>query len=384
MRVPVGNHMSKIVIDARLWGVKHTGIGRYTENLVTQLLRVDRRNEYFLLVRQSDRRWIADQLPTARLVVADFPIYSFAEQLFLPRILLGLKPDLYHAPHFNIPIFWFGPSIMTVHDLITHEFRGRRQTTLPAVTYWLKYGVHLGVMRYASVRCRAIIVPSEFIRQKVIETYSTVKQKVYVTYEGVSRVYRKPSTIAHRQQVLRRYNLESPYLIYTGNTYEHKNLLRLIEAVKIVKLPLVVVCARSIFRQRFETEVSHAGALESVRFIGDTPDEDVRDLYREALAFVTPSLSEGFGLAGVEAMAAGTIILSSAWSCLPEIYGDVPLYFDPLSVDRIAEAIRLCRQLTRSQRQDRVRQGKLQSERYRWEETARKTLAAYNYALNGG
>lgn len=373
--------MARIVIDARLWGIKHTGIGRYTENVVKNILSRDPRNKYWLLARKGDVGEIGSSYPRAGVALADVPLYSFKEQLALPWLLEKLKPDLVHIPHFNIPILWRGKMVATIHDLITHEFRGKEQTTLPWLVYWFKYLVHLLVFRAAVVRSKALLVPTNWAKARLQETYKIDPQKIFVTPEAVDPVYFIKLNSNSEASMLKKYHLSEPFLIYTGNAYEHKNLHRLILAVKKARISLAIVCARSVFRDRLEGEIAKQEVEGLVRFLGPVPDEDLRDLYRESLAFITSSLSEGFGLSGLEAMAAGTLVLSSNATCLPEVYGNVPFYFNPLDIEEIAETIDLARRISASKRQEIIEKGVRHAGKFSWEKTAQLTLRAYEYAL---
>jgi glycosyltransferase involved in cell wall biosynthesis len=371
----------RIVIDARLWGIKHTGPGRYTENLVSKLLACDDQNHYILLVRKEDYESISKSYPQAQVITVDAKHYSLKEQIILPLLYWRLKPDLLHVPHFNIPVLWPGKMVVTIHDLITHDFRGPEQTTLPTPVYWIKYFVHLVVIWIAAHRARAVVVPTNWVKEKVRTTFSLKEGNIFVTPEGVDEKFFDKSLTPDRK-VLEKYKLVQPFLIYTGNAYSHKNLIRMIEAVKKTGINLVVVCARSVFRDRFEEKIEQAGAGGLVYLLGQVPDSDLRDLYRESQAFITTSLSEGFGLPGLEAMAAGTVVLSSNVACLPEVYKDNAIYFDPRNIDQIVQKINLVNGLAPQKRNQLIDKGIKHARTFSWKKTAQLTLSAYRYALS--
>ena len=372
--------MIKIVIDARIWGIEHTGPGRYTENISKKLLELDQEDQFFFIVRPGDKPDISRELQTAETVPVEARHYSFYEQLALPLALIKIRPNLLHVPHFNIPVFWPGKLVVTIHDLITHEFRGREETTLPLPVYWFKYVVHRAVMTLAVKRASAVIVPSRWVKNSVVIKYHLPQGKVFPVYEGVAPFFFKCRS-QDLARVRRKYHLPKRFLIYTGNAYAHKNLARLFTAVRAVNVPLAIVCARSVFRERLEESARASGAEKLISFLGAVPDKDLCSLYRASLAYVTASLSEGFGLPALEAMAAGTIILSSSATCLPEIYGDVPVYFDPLKTEEIIVSIKKIMQYTISQRRSAIRNGKKHAAKFTWEEAARLTLDAYHYAI---
>ncbi|KKU90771.1 MAG: glycosyl transferase, group 1 [Microgenomates group bacterium GW2011_GWA1_48_10] len=161
----------KIVIDARFWGPKHTGLGIYTQKLVENLAKIDHQNDYTLLVRQK-----VDSPFKQKIVDAD--AYSLKEQLVLPLTLYALSPDLVHFPSINVPIFYFGKYVVTVHDLIKHDSRGRETTTKDPLIYWIKYLVYRCVFWWATSFAKAIMVPSNEVKKRLN------KPNVYVTYES--------------------------------------------------------------------------------------------------------------------------------------------------------------------------------------------------------
>src|SRR3990167_4359918 len=111
----------KILIDARLYGPKNTGNGRYTMNLLTNLAKIDHKNHYIILLRKEEFENLVFPSNWVK-VLADFKHYSFEEQFKLPIIVWRCKPDIVHFPHFNVPLFYFGKYVVTIHDLIMHKF----------------------------------------------------------------------------------------------------------------------------------------------------------------------------------------------------------------------------------------------------------------------
>ncbi|MDO8487930.1 MAG: glycosyltransferase family 1 protein [bacterium] len=167
--------------------------------------------------------------------------------------------------------------------------------------------------------------------------------------------------------------MKKPFLIYTGNLYPHKNVLILIEAAQKLKLDLAIVCARSVFESRLPKS-------KYVHFLGRVEDAELVKLYKQASCFVFPSLIEGFGLPGLEAMAVGLPVIAAQASCLPEIYGEAALYFDPYSLEDLVEKIntvmtdnKLC--------QDLISRGHQQVSKYSWSKMAEATWQIYQNEL---
>src|SRR3972149_3816442 len=147
----------KICIDARFWGVQHTGIGRYVENLIDNLP-TDPHINVILIVHPDQ----ADESKLARFTkyYARFHPYSVFSQLEMLWLLIQIRPDLLHVPHFTIPLLWPGKMVITIHDLIKHLSRGRETTTRNPLVYGLKYLGYLAVVWIAIQRATRILVPA--------------------------------------------------------------------------------------------------------------------------------------------------------------------------------------------------------------------------------
>lgn len=167
---------------------------------------------------------------------------------------------------------------------------------------------------------------------------------------------------------------KKPFIVYTGNLYPHKNVPILIKAVEKLKLNLAIVCARSVFANRLPKS-------KYVHFLGELTDGQLVDLYSRAEAFVFPSLIEGFGLPGIEAMATGLPVIAARASCLPEIYEDAAVYFNPSDPNDLAQKIKIVMN-DKKLRQNLITKGKLQVSRYSWATMANQTWQIYLQELH--
>jgi len=371
----------KIVIDARMYGLEHAGIGRYILNLIKQLEKQDKKNDYYLLLRKKYYQRLNFKNKKFNKIQADIPHYSIKEQLLLPQTIRKIKPDIVHFPHFNVPLFYQGKYIVTIHDLIKHQSKGKETTTRQASFYWLKYlGYQLAT--YSAIkRAHKIITPSNYWKKELIKKYNLKPSKVIVTYEGAGEFLKKKTSLTP-EKALKKYGITKPFVIYTGSLYPHKNVLNLVKAIQLLNKEekaspsLVIASARNVFLERFKKEVEEIKGLDIVLLAGFVPDEELIALYQEAEAFVTPSLLEGFGLPGLEAMAVGLPVVSSNASCLPEIYGEAALYFDPLNANQMAKRIKEA--ITNEKARENLKEkGLKQVKKYSWEKMVKETLAIY-------
>lgn len=367
--------MSQIGIDARLWGTGNTGIGRYIEELVKQLQLLDTQNQYVLFCRRKDLEAIPS-VPGWKKVVADVPHYSFSEQINLVQIFLQENLDLLHTPHFNVPILYPRPFIITLHDILWHKSKGTHVTNLPSPLYWGKYAAYRVAVKTAVARAKRIIVPSHTVERDVIRFFPQAKQKLVVTYEGVPQ---KSSDISVRPKDTVKQATEAPYVLYVGNLYPHKNVERLVQSIKQMPTTLVVVCGRSIFQDKFRSFLEKE-KVSNVVVLGHVSDSELTLLYKHAEAFVFPTLSEGFGLPGLEAMQSDCPVVCSAIPVLEEVYGDAALYFDPNDTRDMTEKIKEIVE-NKKLRQRLVNHGKKQVKKYSWRAMGQKTLAVYQEVL---
>jgi glycosyltransferase involved in cell wall biosynthesis len=369
----------KILIDARFYGLENTGIGRYTLELVNNLQKIDKKNKYSVLLKEKYFRRL--NLPKNwRKIKAEIKHYSLAEQILIPQIIDKENPDLVHFVHFNVPVFCPEPFIVTIHDLLMHKQKGKEATTLPFGIYLLKRLGYRLVFDSAVKKSKAIVCPSNFIKKEIVDFYRLPPEKVYVTYEGIPvKAIREGSA----DKILQKYNLQKPYFIYTGNAYPHKNLERAIEAVVSLNkdseqvINLALVCARNVFVQRLEKIIKRLKADNFVKILGFVPDADLTVLYKNSVAFLFPSLSEGFGLPGLEAMAAGTLVLTSDISVFRETYGKIPFYFNPYDYSSIEKKLKEVLALGEEERSNWILGGQKFARRYSWFKMAKQTIKVY-------
>lgn len=369
----------RIGIDARFFGSVGKGLGRYTQKLIENLEKIDRQNEYFVFLRRENFEEYQPSNPKFQKVLADYRWYTFSEQLNMPRVLRQYKLDLVHFPHFNVPIFYGGKFMITIHDLILLHYPTTHGTTLSPFFYGLKFLAYKLTIGLAVRRAQKIITVSEFTKKDILEKYKNISEaKVAVTYEACD----KPADIApaNAEGILRKYGIIKPYILYVGNAYPHKNLESLVRAFFQLKkkrndLNLVLVGKEDYFYSRLKRFVKTSGA-SGVIFADFVPDEDLASVYQNAALYVFPSLYEGFGLPPLEAMVNGVPVASSDRASLPEVLGPAARYFNPESLDEMARAIEEVLDSGES-RQALIKNGYAQIKKYEWERMAEETLEIY-------
>ncbi|HWS49081.1 MAG TPA: glycosyltransferase family 1 protein [Candidatus Methanoperedens sp.] len=378
--------MKHIVIDARLYGPKHTGLGRYTKNLLLSLKSLPDFNKYkfTLLVYPELRAEIEDDLGNNfNYLSTSLNHYSLKEQIFLPILLMKLKADLVHFTHLDKCIFYPKKSVVTIHDLIRHFSKGPNTSTKNPLLYWPKYWGYL-LMTQVILKTSHIIVPSNFWRDYIIKKYHFDSKNIITTYEAVDPEFLSASLNAKTSSLrAERSNLStSNYLIYTGNLYPHKNIDVVLKALrKLPSIKLKIICARSVFTNKIEKQIADCKLENQVEFLGYVPDSEFKKIYSGALALVHPSFLEGFSLTGLEAMALNCPVIAAKASCLPEIYEDSVLYFDPNDPSSLIKQI-VTLQKSLKLRNKLIDLGHRQVSKYSWDKTAKKTLSFYQKIIN--
>lgn len=372
----------RIGIDVRLFGLEHAGLGRYVMRLVEEIPKLDKKNDYVLFVNSNHANKFKNK-KRVTVVTTNIPIYSLFEQIILPFVFMKEKLDLLHVPHFDAPLIYPGKLLLTVHDLIKHDSRGPETTTHHRWLYLFKRFGYLALTSLIAHRADHIIVPSNFVKEDVVKRLYVSPEKITVTYEAASNSIKEVTlTEDEKTKLLNKYHLTQPFIVYTGSVYPHKNVDVLVSAIekhnqtKEVDLQLALICSRSIFWERLYKKITQRGLQNWVKLLGFVEDEDVSKLYSLALALVHPSKMEGFGLTGLEAMSVGLPVISSNASCLPEVYGDAALYFNPNDTDDLVSCLET---LIKDQdlRSGMATRGYLQARIYSWQKMAKETLSIY-------
>lgn len=379
--------IKRIGIDARFYG--KAGPGRYTKNIVKHLEKVDKVNKYFVLLRKDNFDSYINENPNFEKVLADYPWYSWSEQtLFLYKIL-KLNLDLFYVPHFNAPIFYPGRLVTAIPDMIMHTFSTEKGTTLWKPYFKFKKLVYKLVFKSSVLRSFKVIVPTEEVMRDFMGVYPGIKKEKYViAKEGVDPDIMNIE-VSDTKEVLEKYGIKTPFLLYLSSMYEHKNVPRLLEAFKMLieKFQfggnLVLIGKKDKFSERISNLVNDMGLGDRVvmpGMKGFVPDEDTVALRKEALVYVFPALKEGFSLTPLEAQYYGLPCVISDIACHREVYESSVLYFNPFDVKEIAEKINEVIK-NESLRDDLIKKGYERVKIYNWNNTAEKTLEVFNEAL---
>ena len=372
----------RVAIDIRRAG--DYGLGTYIRNIVNQLARIDNESRYLLI---GERRHIAefDSLPdNFELLEYAHQPGTFSTHLHLPWLLRKQRVDILHMPWFYAPAIVPSRLLITVHDL-SDVLAPPVGASPPVQTGRLFFA------RRALNRADHIFAVSHASKRDLARFFHIPESKISVVYDAVDERFLNEPLPADADRILERHAVNTPYVLYAGNIRPQKNLPRLIEAFAVAKAELrgnpefdqlkLLVIGEALNRHAdLRRAVVRARVREDVRFLGFVPGPVLRVFYSRALAFLFPSLYEGFGLPPLEAMAHGTPVLTSNVSSLPEVFQEAALLVNPENVFDIARGIRQI--LTENAlRQTLRRRGYERARMYSWENAARLVHAAYRSVL---
>jgi glycosyltransferase involved in cell wall biosynthesis len=367
-----------IGFDFRMGGSINAGIGRYVFELLKEILKLDKENQYIVFynvnnVDAADLK-ILKTHTNVTLVCTTSRHYSISEQFFFLRLLNRYKLDLVHFPNFNVPVFYKRPFVVTIHDMVHHKLGGHKKSTL-IFFYGYKY-----VINKAAQQARRIITVTEAAKKDIVNMLGVPAEKVEVIYEAPFLQASNPELI---EKVKQQFLLRRPYFLFVGTLERKKNVPALTKGFDVFldkyKMDMDLVIAgkqdKHYPQVKFQAmDIKHADRLVFTDFV---EDKVLSALYQGAYAFATASTNEGFGLPGVEAMRMGLPVLAANDDVLNEVYDNGAIYFDAFNPEDIADKMALLAQDLQFYKQVQER-GMARAQMFDWELTARKTLDLYN------
>jgi glycosyltransferase involved in cell wall biosynthesis len=350
----VASRQTTIAVDCRM--IAHSGIGNSLFGCLRALSRRRTDWQFSLFGSPTSPRLLELVAQNVTIRRLDAPIYSIAEQWAWSLESLRATFDLLWVPHYNIPLLWRGRLVATVHD-VGH--------------------VALRSVFGSAIRTYASIMLNGVARQAdgtafVSEFTASEFRRYFGPPDGISAVV--PNGVGtHWAAAFAEGTVRSaqPYFVAVGNVKPHKNLLRLVQAFGLIadRIPHDLVLIGK--NEGFLTGDRAAGAAaerfgERIRFTGWVSDEELIRLVAGADLLVQPSVYEGFGLPPLEAMTVGCPVAVSSCSALPEVCADAAVYFDPLSIQSIADVV-LAALLDRRGRSELSARGRARSILFDWD-----------------
>ncbi len=368
----------KIAFDAvPLVSDRMTGIGWCEAGQTTAIAKLHPENTYTynFFSRKDDHIKLERLKPFTENIspnLAHFSGYVYrAVSNFLPvpyKRFFGKDTDLTHFFNYIVPPGVNGKTVVTVHDMVYKAF----PETVRART---KYMLDTGLKR-SMKRADIIVTDSEFSKSEILKYFPQHEAKIRVVPCGVDlRKFRPCETPERIPEVKKSLEIEGDYFLYLGTIEPRKNLERLIEAYhaftqKVSDAPkLVLAGGKGWLYDSIFAKVKELKLDKQVIFTKYVPTADMNSLMCGALAFVFPSIYEGFGMPPLEAMACGVPVLASGEASLPEVTGDCAVICDAFSVESITDGLyRLYSD--ENLRRDLSRRGLERAQTFTWENSA--------------
>jgi glycosyltransferase involved in cell wall biosynthesis len=365
-----------IVIDARR--VRDFGIGTYIRNLARALSALDAENQYTLIAHPNDAGELAGLGPNFRIAPFEASDKGLKHNLSFPGFLKSLNASLYHIPLNSVAWAMPRPYVVTIHDMSSLLFPQRRD---------FRYSLHQQRYRRGVVRAARVIAVSNATRRDLQSVLHISAERLSTIYSAPDPAFTSAPGDPEQRQILDRYSITYPYILYAGTVRVHKNVPRLVEAFAVLRhqlenhpvynnLRLVIIGDELSKNPAVRRAVAHSRIENAVRFLGFVPIETLRVFYCAAEAFAFPTLYEGFGLAPLEAMACGAPVVASDLPSLVEAVGQAAELVSPDNVFDIERGMREV--LLNSERRESLKAaGRVQAQRFHWESTAQQVLAIY-------
>lgn len=364
-------------IDARGINLyKGSGIGTYIENLLLEMLNIDKSNHYTIF-------WAGENFDNYKRENSTIILTSkrhslFFENYYYPSIINDYNIDLHHIPQNGIGFSttYNTPCIVTIHDLIPYIMpetvgKGYLERFLTDMPFIIK-------------NCQGIITVSEYSKKDILRFFPNFPEdKIFVTPLAANTSYVPMDKNKCKDYITNKYKIDTPFILYIGGFSKRKNVLKLIESFKEISSSLnknysLVVCG-SLKDEGLKLKEMCKDLLidDKVIFTGFVPDYDLPQFHNACDLFVYPSSYEGFGLPILEAMNCKTPVITSNNSSIPEVANDCAVLINSESKSDLSEAmLRLLN--SPSLLEEYAEKGYKNSLNFTWRNTANLTLNAYN------
>ncbi len=375
--------MTTILLDATALPKQPVGAGVYITNLIREILQFPSDLNILVLAHRDDFSLfrLSDEFLDHFIFLPDFGrvLRIVLEQLHYPWLIKKNHVDIFHGLHYSFPLWTSASTIVTIHDLsfFTH----------PQKHTWLKRKYFPFFIHSAVKNASRILTVSENTCSDLMKFTQCSRQKIVVTPLGVDEKFFAVASTESMDAVRKQYNLPERFILFVGLIEPRKSIPILLRAYLQLMDDLgedihLVVAGRWGWESKsILEEFSSHPYFSKIHFPGYISADNLPTLYQMALFFVYPSFYEGFGLPVLEAMASGLAVITTNVSAMPEIVDGVGLLVDADNPSALLEAMTLIIN-DPDLRLDLGRQAKDRAFEFRWELTARKTIAAYQNLID--
>lgn len=377
----------KIGIEAqRLFRRQKFGIESSSLELIRTLQNLSTGHQFVIFARDDEDRKCLSESDNLRIRTLGGRFFADFEQIVLPLAARKEEVDILHCTGNTRPYFSPVPVVQTLHDVIFMD------SISPDDTFYQRFGNHYRrrVVPLVTPRSEVVITVSQYEKDRIVRRLQLPPEKVHVVYNGINKERFHPDQrMESKKAVKEKYGLPDDFILFLGNTASRKNSSRVIEAyvnyATGCEKPMAIVTP-GLTEQYIREKLRNIHYPYSpAQFItpGYIHDADLPVLYSLSTIFLFPSISEGFGMPVIEAMACGTPVITSNLSCLPEVAGNAAMLTNPLDTRDIASAIYSLSQ-HKEMRSRLIEAGFKNARRFSWKKTAESVLGIYEFVYQQG
>lgn len=375
-----------IIINAILMGENPRGVGVYIENLIKELMEIDKENKYYVFygkwmkgydfykLNSENFTFIEENIKQSKI------IRNIYQMLIFPIKSKKYNPDIIHIPDTSPVLLQGKRTISTIHDLAEFYF--------PEKYGMINSIVRKNIVRLQIKKSKKIVTISNFSKQSICDRFGCKDNKLKVIYNGIDmkKVMENDVKTNNNYSILKKYNIqEKKYLLCVCELEKTKNVSIIIECFdKYLKNSeyKVVLCGKK--GNDFENIIKKINDLnlhKKVIFTGYVTNDELKTLYKSCYAFIFPSLFEGFGLPVIEAMANKAPVICSKESSIPEVGGNAVITFNPRSDEDLYRAILYIKD--EEKRKELINLGEQRVKYFSWRKTAESMKQLYEETVNG-
>jgi len=373
----------KIAVNTRLLlKNKLEGIGWFTYETMSRITLQHKEHEfYFIFDRKfSDEFIFSDNItPIVVHPQARHPfLYYLWFEYSIPHVLNNIKPDLFFSPDGYLSLSTKFKSMHVIHDLNFEYY----PQNLPY--FERKYYKHF-FPKYVQKADRIATV-SEYTKNDIIKLYSINKEKIDVVYNGASEAFHLLGE-DEKKQVKEKYSGGKPYFVFVGALHPRKNLVNLFKAFDSFSqsnpsgIKLVIVGEKMWWTQEIRTAYEQMKHRDEVVFSGRLGFNELTKVIGSALALTYVSYFEGFGIPIMESFYAGTPVITSNVTSMPEVAGDAALLIDPFSIESISNAMLLISS-DEKLRKSLIEKGNERKKLFTWQKSADRLWESIEKAIH--
>lgn len=374
------NSEMKIGIEVqRLFRKKKFGIETSSLELIRALQEIEPDHQFVIFAKDDEDRACLTASRNLKIRTVGGKFFVDFEQILLPLAAKKEQVDILHCTGNTTPLFSPAPIVQTLHDVIFMD-------SIPwEDSFYQRFGnlYRRRVVPLVTPRSKVIITVSHYEKERIMQRLDIPAEKIHVVYNGINeKRFHRRYTEQQQESVRNKYNLPREFILFLGNQTTRKNPARAIEAyvkyAAATEQPLAFVTPGLSKKFVVQTLRHLQVTYDPARFItpGYIDDADLPLMYTLSQLFLFPSLSEGFGMPVIEAMACGAPVVSSNASCLPEIAGNAAMLANPLKADEMATAILTILQDSELRRK-KIEAGIWNAKRFSWGQTAKNIMGIY-------